>query len=328
MKKQMKFLFCGFGNIMQRHFRNLKKLLPDCDISIYTHNYGDKHRIFDNNLYMKQGFLENFYFPNHTHSNLPEAIFSSEYDAIFIGTLPPDRIEIANLIAEKGENLFIEKPLSNNLNKVHKLQKIVEDKKLKCAIGYQMRFHPALQQVKKMLNKKQFGEIYRIEVTHGNNIHNWTKGRNLKDFYALDSIKGGGVVFSQSHELDYLAWLFGDFIPLDSFGNAGNNVSILGVPKFCSAPTIINLDFITKTPVRDLIIRGTKKSILVDLINGCIVDLDTNLLTKYTIEWNELFLKEMEAFIGSLTGKWKEPLAKLSNGITVLNLAIEIESKL
>ena len=315
-----KFLICGFGNIGQRMFRNLKKIFPDCKINIYTNKH-EKHRIFDYEL--RLSFTTNllrFYDINNIFYDVEQALNFDKYDAVFICSLPPNRIDIAIETAKHGFNLFIEKPLSNNLDKVYKLREIVEEKNLKCALGFQMRFHPVIQQIKIMLENKEFGEIYRIEVNHCNSIYNWTKGRDLKDFYALKQETGGGVLNSQCHEIDYLTYLFGTHYPISAiYGNRLNTevedtitiLSNLESNSMC-IPIIINLDFLSSIPRRDITIHG------MDKIESF------NLLPHSSEEWNNLFLDEMKAFLNLLDGGKEDRLADLGDGIASLEYVGDI----
>jgi len=337
----MKFLFCSMGNIMQRHFRNLKKLLPECKISVYTHKY-DKHRIFDNNLNIKySGDLYSDYDIEEIYYNVDEALSADDYDAVLIGTLPPDRIDIAIKAAKKGFNLFIEKPLSNDMNNVKRLEKIIIDENLKCVIGFQMRQHPVLKQIKKLLNKDVLGSIYRIEITHSSDFKNWSKGRGI-DFYAVNEEQGGGAIRSQIHELDYLSWLFGNSFYLryvhGDINNDGIEDSVVILGDICynneqhrKIHVIMSLDFLGSKPIRDVRIFGKKKTILIDLIKGTIFDYKTNAIKLYNFEWNDLFLNEMKDFIKLLNNdyiKREDSLASIYEGVVTLELALEIRSLL
>lgn len=323
MKKQKTFLICGFGNIAQRHFRNLKTLLPDCKINVYTIAKVD-FRIFDDKLKISfaKSLLEFYSIDNIFYgSELDKALDAEQYDAAFIYSLPPERIDIAIKCAKAGINLFIEKPLSNNLDRIYELQNIIEENKLKCALGFQMRFSPMIEKIKEMLDANIFGAIYRIEVNHCNNIYNWTKGRNLKDFYALKNKNGGGVLLSQIHEIDYLTYIFGKHYPISAiYGNWLNtevedNITILSNLEKNNRciPIIINLDFLSSIPRRDLTIYGTEKIESFDL------------LPYSSIEWNDLFVDEMEAFLNLLNSKKDERLSTLEDGITSLEYVMDIK---
>lgn len=336
----MKFLIFGFGNIAQRHFRNLKKILPDCLINVYTHRYDD-HRIFDDDLNITYtSNLKSEYPINAIFFDIYEALNAEEYDAILVCSLPPERFDIAIKSAHHGFNLFIEKPIAINTDGMEKLKDVIKEKKNKVAVGYQMRFHPIINDIKKYISSNKVGEIYRIEITHGNGIKNWTKGRKLSDFYALVGSKGGGVILSQIHEIDYLNWITDDSLyPLnaqsfsDSFGDAGVeiNVSILGSvildnnPKM-PVPVVINLDFINPVSYRKITIFGKKGMIECDLISNDI--LFKGKLKCYDVKWNDLFLNEMKAFISLLNGKKDDRLATLNDGIVSLEQACYIKDML
>lgn len=320
-----KFLICGFGNIAQRHFRNLKKLLPDCKIDVYT-EAKNKYRIFNDRLHISFANSLFEFYPINTvfyGSELDEAIYGNDYDAVFICSLPPNRIDIAIKCAMEGFNLFIEKPLSNNLDKVYKLQDIVEEKNLKCVMGFQMRFSPIIEEIKYMVDDAIFGDIYRIEVNNCNNIHNWTKGRkNLGNFYALNESTGGGVLLSQIHEIDYLTYLFGKHYPISAiYGNyltnsdVEDNITILSnLEKNYCIPIIINLDFISTIPRRTITIYGLQKTQTFDLMP---INPD---------KWNTLFLEEMKSFLNILEGQKDLRLATLEDGIASLEYCMDIKS--
>ena len=325
------FLICGAGNIAQRHFRNLKTLLPDCVIDIYC-SKREQYRIFDNNLNITlSNNLLDFYAINEIYHDLDEALLN-KYDAAFVCSLPPERIDIAIEIAKRGFNLFIEKPLSNNLAQIYRLQDKVEENNLKCAIGFQMRFHPLLNKLKEMVDNNEFGNIYRIEVTHSNSIYNWTNGRDLKDFYALKEKNGGGVLLSQIHEIDYLTWIFGNFYPLSAiYGNrlraeVEDFITILSnleIDGDC-IPIIINLDFLSKVPTRRLKIYGIKDSIEIDFIDGFYKTSTKTGIT--TAAWNDLFLEEMKAFLNLLDDKKDVRLATLEDGIHSLEYVMDVKN--
>ena len=319
-----KYLFCSFGNIAQREFRILKKLQLNCLVNVYTHKY-EQHRIFDNELSITYSDnLSEIYNINNIFYNLNEALNAEKYDAVFIYTLPPERIDVAINVAERGLNFFVEKPLSNNLDKIYELRDIVEENQLKCAMGFQMRFHPNLLKLKNMVENNEFGDLYRIEVHHCNSIYNWTKNRDLKDFYALKEKNAGGILFSQIHEVDYLTWIFGQHYPISAIygkwldiqnSDVEDNITILSNLELTNVciPVIMNLNFLSKTPIRKVTVYGTEKIETFDLMN--------------TVDWNSLFLTEMRAFIDSLDGEWQYPLAKLDDGISSLEFVMDIKDR-
>ena len=317
----MRFLITGFGNIGQRYFRNIKEILPESSIDVCC-SKKEEYRIFDNNLNITFSDSPLDIYPiNNFYHDLREALIT-KYDAVFVCSLPPERIEIAIQCAEEGNNIFIEKPLSHNLDKVCELQGIIEENKIKSGLGFQMRFHPILNKLKEMVDSNEFGNIYRIEVNHCNSIYNWSQGRNLANFYPLKENQGGGVLFSQIHEIDYLTWVFGYHYPVSAIygkwlninSDVEDNITILSNLELNNncVPIIINLDFLSKIPTRKITVYGTEKVETFDL------------LPKNSDEWNNLFLTEMKAFINLLDGKKDDRLATLEDGIRSLEYCGDI----
>ena len=320
-----KYLFCSFGNIAQREFRILKKLQLDCLVNVYTHKY-EQHRIFDNelNITYSDNLLE-VYDINTIFYDIEDALNAEEYDAVFIYTLPPERINVAIDVAKKGFNFFVEKPLSNNLDKIYKLQGTIEREKVKCAIGFQMRFHPLLNKLKEMVDNKEFGKIYRIEVSHCNSIYNWTKGRDLTENFYILSNNSGGLLWNQAvHEIDYLTWIFGKHYPISAIygqwlnipnSDVEDNITILSNLELTNVciPVIINLDFLSKVPTRKITIYGMEKTETFDLMDKFVV-------------WNDLFMDEMKAFLSLLNGEKQVNLATLEDGIHSLEYCMDIKS--
>lgn len=343
MKKQIKFLICGFGNIAQRHYRNLRKLLPKSIINVYTHKY-DKHRIFDNNLHITYtDDIKSVYNIDNIYYNIDDALNACEYNAVIVCTLPPDRLDICIKSAKRDFNLFIEKPLSSTVDpdKIQELLDIVKENNIKVAMGYQMRFSPVIQEIKKCISNNKIGEIYRVEITHGNNIKNWTKGRKLSDFYAMNKDAGGGVLLSQIHELDYLNYIIDDNLyPISAISNSKNengvdvNVVITGdvIINYNGnntfIPVVISLDFLNPEPYRKIKIFGRKGAIFGDLIYNNV--LSCGEMKHFNYLWNDLFLDEMKSFIKFITGKKSkrfdaDKLATLNDGINSLEIVHNIK---
>ena len=58
--------------------------------------------------------------------------------------------------------------------------------------------------------QKEIGKPLSILIKFGHNIKFWKPGTNYRNHYILK--KGGGIILDDSHEYDYLGWLFDDEI--------------------------------------------------------------------------------------------------------------------
>ena len=99
----------------------------------------------------------------------------------------------------KNKFVLVEKPLFSKPNKIN-------IKKNKYYVGYNLRFNPIINFLKKKIKSKK---IWSVNIFCGSYLPNW---RNNIDYRKSSSAKkhlGGGVLLDLSHELDYVQWLFG-----------------------------------------------------------------------------------------------------------------------
>lgn len=187
--KKFKGLIIGCGSIGERHLYNLKSLgikLAICDI--------DKKKV---DQLSKKYNVSGFYDLN--------SALSMEPDFSIIGTFPTSHIKIGNICIKSGSHIFIEKPISNNLQGITEMLKTAESKKLKVAVGYNMRFDKGLQLLKKKLHEGKIGKNLSVITQFGHHIKFWRPNTNYKTHYILR--KGSGIILDDSHEYDYLRWL-------------------------------------------------------------------------------------------------------------------------
>lgn len=185
----MKILIIGFGSIGKRHYKNLIDL-----------GYKDIF-VFDVNEGSFEGF-ENV----KRIKDLKEGVLAG-FKAVFICSPNNMHIKHALIYAGAGAHLFIEKPLSHNLNGLRELENICRKKRLITMIGCNMRFHPCLEFIKKCLDKKMLGRVYSIRHEFGYFLPYWRPTQDYRKNYAAKKSTGGGIILDDIHEFDLLFWL-------------------------------------------------------------------------------------------------------------------------
>ena len=137
----------GVGHLGNFHVKRLKEI---SEISISG--------IYDNNP-IRADEISNHY-DVKSFSSLQKLLEIS--DAVSIVTPTPYHYEIANLALDKGCHLFIEKPITDNiehagllLNKAEKLNKIIQ-------VGHIERFNPAFTVLKNLHIQPLFIEAHRL----------------------------------------------------------------------------------------------------------------------------------------------------------------------
>lgn len=197
----MKFLIAGFGSVGRRHFHNLLSL-GERDIVLYhTHH----STLPDDEL---AGF------PVETDLR---AALAYKPDAVIISNPTAFHLDVAIPAAYCGCHLLIEKPISHSMAKLEELQQAIEQNHNKVLVGYQYRFHPGLQQVKKLLDDAVIGEPLSVRSHWGEFLPNWHPWEDYKQGYAARPELGGGVVLTLSHPFDYLRWFLGEVESLSAF---------------------------------------------------------------------------------------------------------------
>jgi len=166
----------------------------------------------------KGGYNEEFikkFFIDEEDQGQPVKIYTdiyggiAEFDpiAVFICTPNHAHIELAIITANHRKHLFIEKPLSHNLDGVRALQSLCKSYDLVTMIGYNFRFDGVL---KCLMDGIRYGEdCLWADVEVHENIADWHPWEDYQLSYACWKHEGGGVVLCYSHEIDMIYLMFG-----------------------------------------------------------------------------------------------------------------------
>jgi predicted dehydrogenase len=250
-------------------------------------------------------------------------------------------METALLAARAGQNIFIEKPLTHNMDGLEELKALAEKKNLKIMIGYNLRWHPLLKKMKAMVAKGAIGQPLSAHIEMGENIEDWHPWEDYRQAYAAYKKGGGGAVLCFSHDIDYLYWFFGmpekiqavggKITPLS--GDAEDMVKALleYKNKFIVS---LHLDYWQRPPKRYFEIIGTTGKITWDYYtkNLTLVSRDNNTAPiVYTVpdnfDRNDMFIDETKDFIAALGNKSDVPVP-LREGIDVLDISLGIKKQI
>ena len=224
--------------------------------------------------------------------------------------------------------IFVEKPLACNEAELDNLMRLQDTLLIPVMVGYQLRFHPCVKRLKVLLDENALGPIQSVEVAVHSYMPSWHSYENPLKFYASIKELGGGVVFTEIHEIDLLSWFFGIPKRVMAFGGTLGASPIdvedtMGVlleyeEKGRFFPATLLLSFVQRPPSRRLVINGREGRIILEIpklkltfegINGEIKEelrLDSN------FNRNSLFLDELKHFFSCLE-LGQEPLTSLSN---------------
>ncbi|PLR80021.1 oxidoreductase [Bacillus canaveralius] len=108
---------------------------------------------------------QEFGLPNCTRS--PQEVFEdSEIDAVVIVTPTSTHANLIKQAAKAGKQIFVEKPLTQNLTEAQEIINTISEHNVMCQVGFMRRFDPAYAEAKKRIVAGDIGEpIYFKGIT-------------------------------------------------------------------------------------------------------------------------------------------------------------------
>jgi predicted dehydrogenase len=257
-------------------------------------------------------------------------------DAAFICTPPVLHVPQALRAVRSGAHVFIEKPLSHVLEGVDELAREARSRSRIVQVGYNLRFHPGLSQLKKLVEDGALGRILWAYVEAGQYLPDWRPGQDYRQSYTARSNLGGGILLDGSHELDYMTWLLGK--PAEVLCMA-SKVSALEVDvedcadvvvRFASgAQAQVHLDFVQRGYARTCKLVGERGTALWDFTTRevRVFSADTNQWDTfpYSFAPNEMYISEVEHFFHCVASG-ETPRVDLAQAADTLKLVLAAKS--
>jgi predicted dehydrogenase len=264
----MKFLMVGLGGIGQRHLRNLRALYGDrCDIIAYRVRRDSP--VLNDALQIDQADGLEERYGVRSFSTLEDAL-NERPTAALICNPSSLHIPIALAAARAGCHLLIEKPLSDSMESIDPLSRVIRSENRVCMVAYQMRFHPALRRAHELLTSGAIGRPVACRAIVGEHLPSWHRYEDYRTMYASQRSLGGGVVLSQIHELDMLYWFFGRPKQIFALGGHWSDLEIdvedVASTLFSYEGMVAHLhqDYLQQPPMRQFEIVGSVGKISVD----------------------------------------------------------------
>ncbi|GAB4494512.1 MAG: inositol 2-dehydrogenase [Saprospiraceae bacterium] len=314
----MKILLVGLGSIGRRHLKNLAALGVR-QLAAVTRNH----------CALPQDALPPFL----AFENLEFAL-TWRPDAVFVCNPTAFHLETALEAARAGCHLFLEKPVSHSLEGLDKLAELVEKQNLKVQVGFQFRFHPVFQKIKKAIERGDIGRVVSAQAHWGEYLPGWHPWEDYRTSYSAREELGGGVVLTLCHPFDYLRWMIGEAEVVTAVGGKlsdletnTEDVALVSLRFKSGAVGSVYLDYVSKPAKHTLQIVGTRGRIEWEADFGSAKMYTDNGRGFETIspgkffERNEMFLAEVADFLDCIKNN-REPVCRLHDGIRALEIAL------
>ncbi len=332
-----RILVCGVGSVGERHIRNLSAL-GYTEIAVYRAR----------NLPFR---TLNASLPIYT--DLSHALADFAPTVTFVTNPTAFHIPVALEAAKANSHLFIEKPLSHNLDQIEDLCQVLESHRCFAMVGYMLRFHPFFKVLKSWLDEGPSGRLGRplfLRTTWGEHLPDWHPWEDYRESYAARADMGGGPALTLSHELDLLVWLLGS---PDKVLGLPNTISPLEIDvehcldillRFKQGVTAnVHLDFCQRPPVRIWEIVCSQGKIQIDILAGTLTRWDSIvgetpslhecpqlseevMALPETFDRNDLFLEELQYFF-SCVNTGEQPMPDIATGAESVRIAQQALSK-
>jgi len=243
-------------------------------------------------------------------------------------------IPLAREAAQHGCHLFVEKPLSDSPREVDRLLDIVSERSLVTLVGCNIRFHPGLKQVKKLLDEGAIGRVCSARVDVGQYLPEWHPWEDYRLGYSARRELGGGVILDAIHEIDYIKWMLGEVEAVACFAgklsqleiDTEDTASIL--LRFANgAIAEVHMDYVQRSYTRRCEIIGDEGTIYWDYSTGetrryCAGTRSREVFSN-PVSWqpNQMYLDEMRHFLRCLAGEEKT-VNSIHDALRTLTIAL------
>ncbi len=131
-----------------------------------------------------------------------EVLSMTDLDAVIVETFDLQLVKYAQIFADKGLNVFMDKPGSESVEDFEKMLSTIKNNGRVFGIGYMYRFNPAVMDTLSYIKDGKLGEVYSVEAQmscdHNTQKRNW-----------LSAFKGGMTFFLGCHLVDLIYTVMG-----------------------------------------------------------------------------------------------------------------------
>ena len=243
MSRAMSALVIGYGSIGARHARLLQAL--GCATGVVSARSID--------------------FPN-VFPRIDSALALWQPEYVVIANATCQHLDTLRSLATLGYagRVLVEKPLFGGVAPPP------DQQFERLAVAYNLRFHPAIDRLRKLLDGEK---VLSVQCYVGQYLPNWRPGADYRLSYSSHAAQGGGVLRDLSHELDYLQFIFGEWLRVSAIGGhfshlEGDSDDIFGLMMSCtSCPLVqVQLNYMDRVGRRSILVNTDSHTIVADLV--------------------------------------------------------------
>lgn len=131
-----------------------------------------------------------------------------EVDPDVVDACTPTHVhrEVVETAADRGYDVFCEKPIAPTLEDAHAIADVVEENDVTCMVGHAVRFSPAYARMKELVDSGEVGDPGVVRSSRISPFPDW----GWENWFG-DLEKSGGVFLDLViHDFDFLRWVLGE----------------------------------------------------------------------------------------------------------------------
>ena len=255
-------------------------------------------------------------------------------DAVIITNPTALHLEVAIPAARRGCHLFLEKPISDRVERLDDLRSALATGGGQVLVGFQYRYHPTLLHAKRLVEQGEVGRPIMARANYGDYLPDWHIGEDYRQSYSARAELGGGVLLTLCHPFDYLRWILGEIQALNAVVDDGQalgieveTVALVALEFEAGVLASVNLDYHQRPPRHHLEIVCTGGTILWDQADGLLRWWHADRAEWFSAsvpdgyERNDMFLDEMKHFVKVIEGGI-DPACTLEDGVRALEISL------
>lgn len=186
---KIKLGIIGVGRIGKFHIQNISELNKLFKITAVADEYSN-----DLQNLQSQYQIDNIY------KNYQELLEDKNVDAVVICSPTDTHAQIAIEAANKGKNIFLEKPIDHSIDRIKEVINEVEKNNVKLQVGFNRRFDYNFETIKNQIAEGKIGKTQIIKVTSRD-----------PEPPSIDYVKSSGGLFMDMsiHDFDMVRYLSG-----------------------------------------------------------------------------------------------------------------------
>ena len=312
--KKINLGLIGIGQMGATHFRNCLRLKDAKVVAVADIREKPLHEA------KKVGI-------RHIFKDYTEMLKMQGMDAVIISLPTYLHAEAVIKAAEQGNHIFVEKPMTRNVEEAAAIVTAVKTYGVKLMVGYPMRFTKAFANLKKEVD---LGNLGAVQIAVANHVSTGPFfARSVEDvpqpipqwWFDMKLTGGGSLIDLGCHMIDLLKWYFGEVTDIKGYLGYRYNMDFEDhatcILKFRSGTVgIVNAGWFSTSHTVQVDLFGTAKYSSAGSTSPSLFDYAKNVLRRAP---SSTFYDELEYFVDCLVSD-AQPEPSAEEGLEVQQL--------